>query len=173
MYKRDLRSTRRLFPIVLAQVDELLAISNDSDRMAKRVDSISKWSVGEHVEHLALAHSGVIARFEGLLADPGPGSGSPSLIGHIALKVGRFPRGRAKAPETTTPRSLDHAEIAQRLTGMRDRLLRLEPDLSRVAASTSTFDHPVFGPLRAVQWLRFLEVHQNHHGRIIRDIERA
>ncbi len=173
MYKRDLRRARHLYPIVAAQLDELIATSADAGRMAKRAPARSKWSIGEHVEHLVLAHSGTISRFEGLLADPSPGAGKPSLIGRVALGLGRIPRGRGKAPETTRPRDINPVEITQRLTGMRLRFRRLEPELASVATSKATFDHPVFGPLRVVQWLRFLQIHHDHHGRIMRDIERG
>ncbi len=173
MYKRDLRRARRLLPVVLAQLDELIAASGDRERMDRRVEQVSKWSVGEHVEHLALAHSGIVARFDDLLNDTSAPGGSPSLIGRCALTVGRIPRGRGKAPEGTRPQALDHADITQRLTGMRERLTRLASDSARIAMSKATFQHPVFGPLRAVEWLRFLEVHQNHHWRIVRDIERS
>lgn len=172
MSQRSLRRAQRLLPKIMGQIDELIAISTDPERMQHSKADVSKWSIGQHVEHLALAHSGVIARFESLIDGSVTDRGGPTIMGHVILALGRFPRGRGKAPETTKPKQVDQAKITQRLTGMRSRLARHERDLARMAASDATFKHPIFGPLNAVQWLGFLDIHHRHHARIVSDIER-
>jgi hypothetical protein len=124
---------------------------------------LSQWSVGMHVHHCCLA---MISIGKGLAksALPSPPS-KPSPRKLIALKFGFIPRGRAKNPSRTDPQVLPA-----------DQLFGLIDEAERQLAASATVDpgqwisHPIFGTLRRDAALRFVEVHNRHHLKIVRDI---
>ncbi len=84
----------------------------------------------------------------------------------IVFLTGRIPRGKAKAPKSVRPddnitkedlvQSLQEAELnIQQFT-------TLHPN--------SHFDHPYFKNLNRNETTRFLEIHTEHHLKIIREI---
>ena len=103
----------------------------------------------------------------------GRAGGGPTLVGRLVLASGRIPRGRAEAPERTVPAGLELGEVRDGLERARARFLGLQSKLPALAASRSTFRHPILGNLRPRQWLRFIQVHHDHHRRIIDDIRRS
>ncbi len=163
--------TARLHRQVLAQLDDFLALACDGAEVARRAPEVSAWSVGQQLEHLALASDGVLDGLEKIArGEIAERRGGPSLIGRVLLFWGKIPRGKGKAPERAVPSGLDAEVTAAKLGTAKSRFEKL--DLARLDASAGTFSHPVFGHLTAGQWLRFVEVHHRHHGRIIDDIRR-
>lgn len=89
-----------------------------------------------------------------------------NLYKAIFLPIGTFPRNRVKAPKVVNNRAeilfkdleLQLAEAKSYL----DKIDRLPPK--------SNFRHPFFGLLTKKETLRFLEVHTNHHLKIIKAI---
>ncbi len=59
-------------------------------------------------------------------------------------------------------------EVVAKLQQMRERCAALDPDV--LDDSVGTVAHFAFGHLNACQWLRLIQVHHDHHGKIIRDI---
>lgn len=154
----------------LAQLEGLVADRAAGDR---RVPSISGWSVAEHVEHLARAHGAIFARLIQLTEpdDPTSSGGRVTLLGLVVLLVGRIPRGRGKAPAPSQPIGGGGDARAQ-LEAARVQLEQLADRTDRLAASRGRFGHPYFGRLHPRQWLRFAEIHADHHLRIAREIVR-
>jgi hypothetical protein len=56
---------------------------------------------------------------------------------------------------------------------VRQGFVELQASAGQLSSSIATVPHPVFGRLDASQWLRFTEIHQQHHQKIMRDIARA
>ncbi|MEN1785448.1 MAG: DUF1569 domain-containing protein [Bacteroidota bacterium] len=80
--------------------------------------------------------------------------------------TGYIPRGAAQAPASVKP-----PQTVQ-LDSLKLQLALVYDNLERLATlDTHTyFNHPVFGHLDRDQTRRFLEIHTNHHLKIIEDI---
>ncbi len=154
-----------------------------AERLAARDERTSGWSVGEHLEHMQRVGRSVSGVLDKLLAGPPPAA-VPGVrpIGRLLLAVGYIPRGRARAIASVEPRQAPREQLQADLAALGARLAALaapgapgapgDGRLAALASAAGRFPHPVFGGLDARQWLRFLEVHQHHHLKIIRDIER-
>lgn len=170
------RGLRRLHHRLLRQSARLTGLaSTGAERLATREERISAWSVGDHLEHLQRVGRSVLGVLDKLRAEPRPAPG-PGIrfTGRVILLVGFIPRGRARAIKSVEPRGLPREALRADLAALHARLAALDPgQLAALERAPATLPHPVFGGLDARQWLRFMEVHQHHHLKIIRDIERA
>ncbi len=156
----------------LARASEL---ASRPEVVAARSERVSRWSIGHHLEHLALADSAILDGLEKILADD-PATQKPrhfTVAGRILLTLGRIPRGRGQAPKALRPKGLEQAELAALSEHQHRRLGALGERLSDIASSSGTHPHPLFGQLTILDWLRFLSIHHRHHERIILDIQRA
>ncbi len=160
---------------LLAGLDLEIEQASDPDLCEASAPAVSKWSVKDHLEHLSLAHGGIVSWIERARdGDPELDTGgSLSLAGRIVLLVGAFPRGRGKAPERTLPKGTSAEELAARFRGIRERVEGLEGGLAQLHASRATRNHFAFGGLSPTQWLQFTVIHDNHHQKIIRDVLEA
>ncbi len=160
---------------LLASLDVEIEQASDPAVYEASAPRVSGWSVKDHLEHLSIAHGGIIRWIE-RARDQDPEletGGSPSLVGWIVLLAGAFPRGRGKAPERTLPTGADAVELADSLRDTRSRVVGLEGSLAQLEASNATRNHFAFGDLNAAQWLKFTGIHARHHQKIIRDVLRA
>lgn len=146
-------------------------VESSSGELDRRVESVSRWSVRQQLDHackvLALGHKSF----------DGPRVAQPrgiNLLGRTLLALGWLPRGRARSPKAVLPEETATAALAAE--AVRLRAAYADPAL---AASpmfqdpTPTFPHPYFGGLTAAQGVRMLAVHTHHHLKIVRDIRRA
>jgi hypothetical protein len=167
-------STKNSLQEIVASLGDLIDLAGRPEEMSRRSESVSSWSVGKHVEHLALSDELTLVGLSKLLANPASGTpGQPTLVGRICLWAGFIPRGRGKAPKGVVPQGISSEVLADRLAAVRQAFIGLEASIDSLANSSATQPHPVFGRLDASQWLRFTEIHQQHHQKIMRDIERA
>ena len=85
----------------------------------------------------------------------------------IILFTKKIPRGVAKAPKGTRPvlEDITNEHLQSRISNVR-KLLEAIPSLS----SHHFFPHPFFGDLKLKQAIRFLEIHTNHHLKIMREM---
>lgn len=161
----------RLEQSIQAQLKGLLALVPQAHQAAP---TVSKWSIGEHLEHCALALERTGQGFEiALMNGPSKVEGGPSLIGKIILLAGIIPRGKGKAPEAVKPKQLDGEAIRLALEKEQQRLAELKAKIPTLETSGWRLPHPIFGPLSPLQWLRFSEIHIRHHQKVIKDIQRA
>lgn len=153
-------------------------LAEDPDAFEARAPEVSEWSVGLHLEHLLLVDRGLVdwlsrvARGEEVPPPEDP-EGGPTAAGHVALLIGRIPRGRGRAPDGTVPEGRAREEVAGGLAEVVERARRLADGIGAIRRSEARMSHPALGTLDAAQWLRFARVHQDHHGRIVRDVLRA
>lgn len=125
---------------------------------------VSEWSVGMHVQHSCMVTIGV-CKFLAESAPPAPRSRF-SLPRTIVFATGRIPRGRGKSPAAVLPDQDVLEEELERLLDESERRLAE----ARTLDSNAWFAHPVFGTLARDKALRFIEIHNRHHQRIIADI---
>jgi len=167
-------STAKSLKEIVAGLESLIDLAGRPEEMSRQSDSVSGWSVGKHIEHLTLSDELTLDGLSKLLANPEKiKPGRPTLVGRICLWCGYIPRGRGKAPKGVVPQGIPSEVIADRLEAVRRGFVELEASTASLSSSTVTVPHPVFGRLNARQWLRFTEVHHNHHQKIMRDIARA
>jgi DinB superfamily len=147
------------------------------ERLYAWIETVSAWAPAQHVQHLqrmlALAYDAIRALDEGSDTRIQP-SGHPGLAGRAILAIGWIPRGRGEAPERLLPepRPVRH-ELADAHARLREGLEGLAPLLPRLPRIHGTLPHPILGPFRAKDWLRFGRVHTEHHLAIIDDLDRG
>ena len=179
---------RRQIAKILAQISALESLATDADVLRSHAEGVSGWNVGSHVEHLLLVNLGVLKMTAELLdgvEEPGArGSESngpapvvtmkkPTIKTQLALAVGRIPRGRGKAPSPVRPQDRTPDDLRALIAKVRTRFDRLAPQANALAACRATKPHPFFGPMTPTLWLRFNEIHNQHHLLIIDDIRGA
>lgn len=164
-----------LYRKVLKQLDGLVNQSRQADDVAIRAETVSRWSVGQHLEHLALSDAAVAGGLEKLAATPGAAGGHPNRVGRMVLLFGIIPRGKGQAWKQIIPgETVDGARLAASFDDVARRLKAVfEPRPGQLEAPPGRFRHRIFGDLHAFQWLRFVDIHHRHHARIIRDVRRA
>ncbi len=160
---------------LLASLDREIDQTSDPELCETSAPAVSRWSVKDHLEHLSIAHGGIVTWIERARdGDPKLDTGGhPNLLGRIVLLVGAVPRGRGKAPERTLPKDTGAEELVARLRGIREQVEGLEGSLAQLQASRATRNHFAFGDLNPTQWLQFTVIHHNHHQKIIRDVLEA
>jgi hypothetical protein len=84
----------------------------------------------------------------------------------ITMTSGYIPRGRAQSPDIVKPPDVIYTEdIHAQVKEAKANIMKL-----KLLDENSYFKHFVFGNLNKAQTIRFLEVHTNHHLKIIKDI---
>ena len=99
-------------------------------------------------------------------SDPSAFQFKYNLLRSVIFISGKIPRGKGKAPKSVLPPDnilkedlfLQIKEVNKHLKEMKD----LPPD--------SNFKHPYFGVLNLKMSLRFLDIHTNHHLKIMNEI---
>jgi len=131
-----------------------------------RAPGVSGWSVGMHVHHCCLATVG-ICRFLAA-SEPPPPRSRFSMLRSFVLLSGRIPRGRGKAPDRSVPRDdVSRAELMGFIDEC-ERMLAVAKQLDRC----TWFEHFAFGIRDRNKAVRFIDIHNRHHLRIIGDIVR-
>jgi hypothetical protein len=150
---------------VLAGLDRIADLCGRCNDVAL---AVSRWSVGNHIEHVLKVDRMVVE----LMRAPQPPAAAPaaSFAARFMLVTGWIPRGRAKAPESMHPEMTDYAALRQQVAAMAEAIAALEPQAGDIAKDRARYPHPLLGGLTRAQWLRFIEVHQVHHWKIMRDI---
>jgi len=89
-----------------------------------------------------------------------------NLIRYVFFALGYIPRGRGQSPSSVLPpEKITTEDILSQLELTRENLKEFESLDPHV-----NFIHPIFGLLNKKQTKRFLQIHTNHHLKIIHDI---
>lgn len=142
------------------------------DKLFEVKSDVSGWSIAYHLHHMAKAHGplpSLIERMQsGRLGEEGLEQHPESLA---IIHHGEIPKGW-KSPEITTPPDdLSHALVLKDFRRMATATQRLEEKLDELEQIPRLFPHFYFGPLNALEWLRFMRLHTLHHLGIIKRIE--
>ncbi|WP_034062692.1 DUF1569 domain-containing protein [Lacinutrix jangbogonensis] len=122
---------------------------------------ISNGNVAWHIDHSLKVHNNVMTALQ--KSDPKTYKNNFSFLGKLFFALGFFPRGKAKAPKHVTPPDIILKE---------DLISQIEFAKANVGTITSLqknafFKHPLFGDINTSRVYRFLEMHTNHHLKII------
>jgi len=84
----------------------------------------------------------------------------------LLFTLGYFPRGKVKAPKYVRPPEIILVEDLK----LQLQLAYQNIDNIKLANKNAHFKHFIFGVLNKNRTIRFLQLHTNHHLKIIRDI---
>lgn len=143
---------------------ELETISTTITHYKKQNNTVSKSGIGWHLDHSLKV---VLAISESLKkSDSKKYKWTFSFLRTIIFIIGRFPRGKAKAPKTTTSNEqIDESKLLSQFTLVKKQLLEIEK-----LPKNSNFKHPIFGVLNLKQAIKFLRLHTQHHLKITNEI---
>jgi hypothetical protein len=125
---------------------------------------VSESTIGWQIDHSLKVINSVLKSLQS--SDPSLYKNNFSLLGKFFFVLGFFPRGKAKAPKYVRPPEtiLENDLIAQ--------IQLAKTNIKTIATLDKNvfFKHPIFGNINKKRVHRFLELHTNHHLKIIRDI---
>lgn len=144
--------------------EQLMTIENHfQDKDNKNLD-VSKSGVDWHLDHMLK----VINNISNSLAISNPSDYKATFNTQRVFvhTTGYIPRGAAQAPTSVTPPKIII------LDSLRLQLALARQNLTKIESldEHSHIKHPVFNILNRDQTRRFLEIHTNHHLKIIADI---
>ncbi len=165
---------RSLYSKLAAQAKEMADIAEGSaEVLDKKFPEVSQWSVGQHIDHMAMVNKQMIPLVLMAAGSAKPVTeGEPKFMGRVVLWTGFIPRGKGKSPDAVLPKSKTHDEIRANVKTSQTYLTALEAQLLKVERSPAKVPHPALGAFTPAQWMRFIEIHNNHHFKIIRDIRK-
>ncbi|MDG1332640.1 MAG: DUF1569 domain-containing protein [Crocinitomicaceae bacterium] len=154
------QSTEKL----LKQVQELESSISHFD---SKQESVSKVPIAWHLEHIMLVINGVIGTM--VLSDPKDFNPKFNAKKKLFFAIGKFPKGRARAPKSVTPKT----EITEER--LRDHISKTKHQTAKLSSlpEKAFFKHAIFGELHLNDSIRFLEMHNEHHLKIVRSIKQA
>lgn len=146
-------------------LDQLLKeLENNLPMMQRQNPAVSEASVGWHIEHTILAAIKMINAVAH--SDPEKYRGRFNWRRSLVFATGRIPRGKAKAPQAVIPTSqMDATAITAQMATLRDKLHHMS-----MLKPKHFFEHPFFGPLHVKHTLRAIQIHTQHHLKIIQEI---
>ena len=126
--------------------------------------AVSSASVGWHIEHTLLTCTLIAGAVK--QSDPSLYKRSFNFSKIMVYTLNKIPRGRAKAPKIVLPSADINPENLQ---------IHFQNTLQKILVLKNLpaghyFEHPYFGKLNVKETVRFLEIHSNHHLKIIEDI---
>jgi hypothetical protein len=140
------------------------ALESKIDFFETTNEMVSKSTVGWQIDHSLKVINGIINSLK--KSDSLNYKWNFNFSRTVVFTINKIPRGKANAPKTVRTYDeilkqdlIDQIEISKKL------VLELV-DLQ----NNNNFIHPYFGVLNLKQSIKFLEIHTNHHLKIINDI---
>tara|TARA_R100001377_G_C3183829_1_gene107727 strand:- start:263 stop:727 length:465 start_codon:yes stop_codon:yes gene_type:complete len=125
---------------------------------------ISEANIGWHIDHSCKVINQVVLTVQS--SNPVLYKDNFSFTGKLLFTFGFFPRGKAKAPKHVLPQEIITKKDLMNQLEQSRLLIHTIPDLNKNAF----FKHPLFGDINKKRINRFLELHTNHHVKIIHEI---
>lgn len=129
--------------------------------------SISKSSVGWHIEHTLLVIIKTIQALE--KSNPQDYKWKFSLAKTFVYTFNKIPRGKGNAPQSVLPAEIIAADNLNKNIQVANDKVNGLTNLN----SNNYLQHPYFGKLNLKSTIRFLQIHTKHHIEIIDDIIKA
>lgn len=147
------------------QIEELESFYS---HLSKKSFKISSRTVSWQIEHSILSTISVIKSLKE--SKPKTVKKKFSFAKAFVYTFGIIPRGRGKAPKYVQPN--DDTLTKEALNSLiKESLIEIE-NINEIDQN-SWIKHPVFGELNKKDALRFIEIHNHHHIKIIKDIIRS
>lgn len=126
-------------------------------------NTVSLVNVGWHIEHSLLVISKIIETV--VNSDPAKYEWKFDFRRSFVFFLGKFPRGKAKAPEIVIPVQNSQPDFDALFRSTRASISKLQN-----AQKNQFFVHPIFGKLNKKDTFTMLDIHTKHHLLIIEDI---
>lgn len=142
----------------------LYKLESNIDNFEIENTSVSKSTIGWQIDHTLRVVNGVITQVK--ISNPDEYKSSFNFKRFVVFSINKIPRGKARAPKSVQATGIinkseliSQIEIAKKL-------------VSEVYNfnEKSNFKHHYFGVLNLKQCIKFLEIHTNHHLKIIDDV---
>jgi hypothetical protein len=143
---------------ILPELANYIADYNQSNH------AISEASVGWHIEHSLLVIKQVTATVA--QSEPKLYKSKFNVKRFVVFLTKTVPRGKAKAPKVVIPSEEITVDLLQESLKNTYQAITYLKDCE----ANQYFMHPFFGQLNKKQTIKFLEIHTEHHLKIIRDI---
>lgn len=128
---------------------------------------ISKVSVAWHLDHSLKTINGICEALSE--SNPEDYSWAANVARSMSLTLNFIPRGRAQSPASVLPPgTIFESNLYNQLEQARTKIQKAVK-----LDNNANFEHPVFGQMNKSETLRFLEVHTNHHLKIVTDIMKS
>ncbi len=144
--------------------EQIATLEKMIDHLELSATRVSAKGIDWHVDHMLK----VIIKVSNALknSDPLVYQWKYNLLRSVIFVSGKIPRGKGRAPKSVQPPEvilkedlfLQIKEARKHLNEMKD------------LPANSNFKHPYFGVLNLKMAQRFLDIHTNHHLKIIREI---
>nr|WP_299344697.1 DUF1569 domain-containing protein [Allomuricauda sp.] len=139
-------------------------IVNYISEREKRNTEVSQVDVAWHLDHSLKTINRICEALEA--SNPNEYRSNFNLSRMVIFSAGAFPRGVAESPQSVRPPEVILTDsLYLQLEEARKNLKRIE-----LLDERAHFKHPYFNVIDKGQTKRFLQIHTNHHLRIIRDI---
>jgi len=125
---------------------------------------ISNGDVAWHIDHSLKVINNVVKALQ--TSDPSSYKNNFSFLAKLFFKLGFFPRGKAKAPKHVKPPE----NILKEDLITQFELSKMNMAIIASLDKNAYFKHPLFGNINTTRVYQFLELHTNHHLKIIDDI---
>lgn len=141
-------------------LEKLYSYIPEADMLNSAVSSVS---VGWHIEHSLLVISKIIETV--VNSDPAKYEWKFDFKRNFVFFLGKFPRGKAKAPQVVIPVQNSQPDFDALFRSTRTAITQLQN-----AQKNQFFVHPIFGKLNKKDTFTMLDIHTKHHLLIIQDI---
>jgi hypothetical protein len=172
IWLEDTRADLRRLEAFYGEARPIAAL--EDDELFRPAPSVSGWSAGHHLFHIALANELAFRNVRMLVERRGRfivHEGGPSLLGFLTLTSGRIPRGVGQAPRAVSPPPRPDPEVVRdTFAGNLSSLAEWAPRVEEVVDAPGGVPHGDLGVLSAARWLRFAQLHGHHHLRIVREV---
>lgn len=167
IYEMNDASRKRLLEIVsdLSAEDSALPTAN------------GKWTLAKVVEHLTTVEYGMMqiagrllskSEKDGLMSE-GDVTLSPTFIEGLEKVIAE--NTKLEAPDVVQPEGGQSiADSISKLNSNRAELAAMKKLFARYDGRASTFPHPAFGPMTAIDWLALIGLHEMRHTKQIEEI---
>lgn len=152
--------------------------ATSTDQILQKIDRLEEYTVQMEAEDTTVSKVGVdwhlahsLKTINGICdalakSSPEDYSWSANVARTMSLTFNFIPRGRAQSPRSVIPDEvITLADLQQMI-----QQARLNVQKAIMLPEQANFEHPVFGVITRGEALRFLEVHTQHHLKIIEDI---
>ncbi len=125
---------------------------------------ISKSTVGWQIDHALRVINGVVSQLK--KSSPDDYKWKFNFPRILVFTINKIPRGKANAPKSVQSfDGIKKIDLVNQIEIAKKLVLELN-DLTK----KNNFNHPYFGILNLEQTIKFLNIHTNHHLKIINDI---
>ncbi|NNC49945.1 MAG: DUF1569 domain-containing protein [Flaviramulus sp.] len=144
--------------------NQLIKLESYFPLIEKENHKVSKSTVGWQLDHTLRVFNAVSEWTEN--SDPKEYRWKFSFWRSVLFPLNYFPRGKVKAPKhVSSPETIKTEDLKTQLQTARKHIDKLD-----TLPKNAYFKHFIFGMLSKKQTLRFLQMHTNHHLKIVNDI---